>query len=35
VNARHNAQLAAIGAAALFAAADRTPLFCTLFVFTL
>jgi H+/Cl- antiporter ClcA len=29
------AQLAAIGAAALFAAANRTPLFCALFVFTL
>jgi len=28
-------QLAAIGAAALFAAANRTPLFCALFVFTL
>lgn len=28
-------QLAAIGAAALFAAANRTPLFCGLFVFTL
>ena len=29
------AQLAAIGATALFAAANRTPLFCALFVFTL
>jgi H+/Cl- antiporter ClcA len=29
------AQLAAIGAAALFAAANRTPIFCALFVFTL
>lgn len=29
------AQLSAIGAAALFAAANRTPLFCALFVFTL
>lgn len=28
-------QLAAIGAAALFAAANRTPVFCALFVFTL
>ena len=28
-------QLAAIGAASLFAAANRTPLFCALFVFTL
>jgi H+/Cl- antiporter ClcA len=28
-------QLAAIGAVALFAAANRTPLFCALFVFTL
>lgn len=29
------AQLAAIGATALFAAANRTPIFCALFVFTL
>jgi len=29
------AQLAAIGAAALFAGANRTPIFCALFVFTL
>ena len=33
--AQAQAQLAAIGAAALFAAANRTPLFCALFVFTL
>ena len=33
--AEARAQLAAIGAAALFAAANRTPLFCALFVFTL
>jgi H+/Cl- antiporter ClcA len=33
--AEARAQLAAIGAAALFASANRTPLFCALFVFTL
>jgi H+/Cl- antiporter ClcA len=33
--AEAHAQLAAVGAAALFAAANRTPLFCALFVFTL